>query len=57
MPGAAVTVPPMPLPLPPTSEPPGRKTIEVQIEWLEIVDDATKKNEPKNEPKKSDVKK
>jgi hypothetical protein len=46
MPGAAVTVPPMPVP-PSTSQPPRRDTIEVKIEWLEVVDDAKKKKDEK----------
>ena len=36
MPGAAVTVPPMPIA---ASEPPRRNTIEVEMEWVELVDE------------------
>jgi hypothetical protein len=37
MPGAAVTMPPLPVTT--TSEPPRRNTIDVQMEWVELVDD------------------
>lgn len=36
MPGAAVTVPPLPVP---ASEPPRRNTIDVEMEWVELVDE------------------
>lgn len=36
MPGAAVTVPPLPVA---ASEPPRRNTIDVEMEWVELVDD------------------
>jgi hypothetical protein len=36
MPGAAVTVPPLPVA---ASEPPRRNTIDVQMEWVELVDE------------------
>jgi hypothetical protein len=35
MPGAAVTVPPLPV----APEPPRRNTIDVQMEWIELVDE------------------
>ena len=41
MPGAAVTVPPLPVAAsePPRVERPGRKTIEVELDWVELVDE------------------
>lgn len=36
MPGAKFTVPPLPVP---ASEPPRRNTIDVQLEWVELVDE------------------
>jgi hypothetical protein len=42
MPGAAVTVPPLPVAAsepPRRSEKPGRSTIEVELDWVELVDE------------------
>jgi len=47
MPGAAVTVPPLPVA---SSEPP-RNTIPVKDEWLEVVDENPDRKETKKLPK------